>query len=113
VRKRSRKFTPPAVTTPATIYLVRWLDANYDTEHDGPSADYAAELVQGFQVGFHVQNQPGLIVLAGESAPEDGVNHSRFHLTVPTVHITHMIPWADVPNIMASAEEVPYGDPEA
>lgn len=100
-----RTFRAPAVTTPATIYLVRWLDANYDTEHDGPSDDYNAELIQGLQVGFHVGNRPGLIVLAGECTPEDGANHSRFHLTIPIVHVTHMIPWSDTPNIFASAED--------
>lgn len=102
---RKPKFRIPRVTTPATIYLVHWVDANHDTEYEGPSDDFAASLMDGYQVGHHVKTTKDVIVLAAESEVRDGANWSRYHMTIPRVHVRVMIPWGDAPNILAAAKE--------
>ena len=85
-----RKFKVPRITTPATIYLVRWLDANYDQDYDGPAHEYASGLVTCSHAGFHTKTERDHVVLAGSSDVEDGINHARFQMTIPRIHIISM-----------------------
>jgi len=73
------------------MYLVRWTDANHDNEYDGPSAGFESSLIEDSHVGFHTKTAKDHIVLASSCIVLDGANSSRWHLTVPRVHITAML----------------------
>jgi hypothetical protein len=92
---KKRRVKIPPVTVPATVYLVKWVDANHEVEYDGPSVGFEGELIEDRHVGFHVQTKKDSITLASSCTMENDENNSRWHLTVPRIHITAMIPWGE------------------
>ncbi len=95
-RRRTSRSPIPKVTSPPSLYLVRWADAVHDNTHDGPAMDAG-----GIEVvpcaGFHVRtarNEHGrFMVMAMQAyADKEGQNCSRFELSIPSILIREVIP---------------------
>jgi len=87
-----RRLKVPPVTSPPTLYEVWWRDANHDSEHDGPSAEFDGALVELPNAGYHVKTTRTTLVLAMEwSLDPKGHLNSRFHQVIPRVHVLKMV----------------------
>lgn len=86
---RKRKFKPPTVSDPPSLVEVEWVDAVYDTEHDGP-ASTAGGLALLPSCGYHVRTARSthgtFVVLSREwsRSTETGELHSRHEITIRT-----------------------------
>lgn len=109
---RQPKLSPPAVTSPPSIVCIEWIDAQSDTDYDGPCSE-AGELAYLPRTGYHVNTKKSsdhgpIVVIASEISLVDTTWSCRDIISIPTgwirkwstVHIDRAIypPQKDTPN---------------
>ena len=98
----SKRLRAPKVTNPPTLYIVKWIDAAHDNDHDGPAVEAGGLATLPF-VGFHVRtfndkqhdNRRCMVLASEYSYTDAGALHSRFEMTIPLAWVVEMRPQVD------------------
>ena len=104
----------PSVTSPPSMFLVRWVDAVHDNTHDGPTDD-AGGIESVPCLGFHVRtardkDHGRFMVMAMQAyRDKEGTNCSRFELSIPVSMIREVIPVSLSPEIDTSGLKIRPG----